>query len=294
MTKGSAILISVQTFRWSKIGGAGKCRAAVSLLRGPQAFPIHRHDFPEVFWITRGTGVHWINGGERPLHAGALVLIRPRDAHGFSSDARGMCVHNVAIHPGTVNFVRKRYFLQDDSFWGGKAAPIPPHYEMGVDQIERLKVAFEELCLGPTDGFQAERFLLNLLQLVHVAPRLAEAHPLAGGLNLPDWLAQALTRWKGDAKHFSGGTPAFARFAGRSPEHVARVLRECTGRTPTDWLNEMRMAHAAKQLEVTNRKIVDIAMECGFASLGHFYAVFQQIHGCSPRAYRMHFLPRPI
>lgn len=284
----------MQTIRWSEIGGAGGCRAVISLLRGPHAFPIHRHDFPEVFWVTKGSGVHRINGDERPLHAGVLVLIRPQDAHGFRSDARGMLVQNVAIHPGVAGFVRKRHFLNDDSFWSGKAAPIPRHYEMGVDQLGQLKVAFEELSLGPADIFHAERFLLNLLHLVHVAPRLAEVQPVAGCLGLPDWLAQALIRWRGDAKHFSEGTPALARLAGRSPEHVARVFRECAGRTPTDWLNEMRMTHAAKQLEVTNRKILDIAMECGFASLGHFYAVFQRAHGCAPRAYRMRFLPRPI
>ena len=111
---------------------------------------------------------------------------------------------------------------------------------------------------------------------------------------MPGWLAAALTRWRGEVKHLEEGTTALARLACRSPEHVARTLREYTGRTPTDCLNEARMNHAAQQLAVTDRKILDIAMECGFDSLGHFYSVFRKAQGCAPRAYRMRFQPRPI
>lgn len=283
----------METFRWREIGGGAAFRAGSSLLSGPRAFPIHRHDFPEIFWVAQGRGMHWINGQERPLQGGVLVLIRPADAHGFSSDANGVLVRNIAIRPGVLAHVKRRYFLHDDTFWNGPDALLPRHFQLRADQLKQLNAAFDELSFGQADTFGAERFLLNLLHILQV-PSPPTQFGRRNQPALPDWLAHALSRWSERVENFTTGTLALARLAGRSPEHVARVLRDCTGRTPTEWLNDMRMNYAAKQLQVTNRKVLDIALECGFLSLGHFYSVFQQAHGCAPRAYRMRFQPRPI
>jgi len=263
------------------------------LLRGPEAFPLHRHDFPEVFWTKQGCGIHHINGEERQLTSGNLVTIRPEDAHGFRSDAHGVLVQNVAIRPDVFAHVKRRYFLHDDHFWNGPEARVPQHRKLNTDQVRRLQDLFDELILGPWDVFATERFLLNLFHVTHLAPGLGNAARTTK-LEMPDWLASALARWRGEVKYFGEGTNALAQLACRSPEHVPRTLRECTGRTPTDYLNETRMRYAAQQLAVTNRKILDIAMECGFDSLGHFYSVFQRAQGSAPRAYRMRFQTRPI
>jgi len=283
----------VKTLFWRDFGGSVTCRPSSALLRGPNAFPLHRHDFPEVFWITQGFGTHQINGESRPLAPGVIVMIRPADGHAFRSDAQGVIVQNIAIKPGVLTHVKRRYFPHDDAFWNGPKAAIPPHRELNPDQLGRLQAMFDELGSGPWNTFATERFLLNLVHAIRPANEVATATRTPRP-PMPDWLATGLARCRGEVKHFGRGTPALAQLAGRSPEHVARTLRECTGRTPTDCLNEMRMSHAAQQLAVTNRKILDIAMECGFDSLGHFYALFYKAQGCSPRAYRMRFQPRPI
>jgi AraC family cel operon transcriptional repressor len=162
-----------------------------------------------------------------------------------------------------------------------------------LDQLRRLQTLFDELGSGPWNIFATERFLLNLFHVIPPATQVVSAERTSRP-PMPDWLVIGLARWRGEVKHFGGGTATLAQLAGRSPEHVARTLRECTGRTPTDCLNEMRMRYAAQQLAVTNRKILDIAMECGFDSLGHFYSLFHEAQGCPPRAYRMRFQPRPI
>lgn len=283
----------LKIFHWSEIGGPDACRPSSSLLRGPNAFPLHRHDFPELFWVAQGTGTHCINGGEQPLAPSTLVLMRPADAHAFRSDARGVLVRNIAIRPNVLAHLKRRYFLRDDTFWNARVVRAPLHYALGADQLQRMETAFDELSAGPWNPFEAERFLLNLFYVIR-----QEHRPTAGAAAQPDipgWLESALTRWRNDVKHFGeGGTASLARLACRSPEHVARTLRDCTGRTPTDFLNETRMNYAAQQLAVTDRKILDIAMECGFQSLGHFYSIFHNALGCAPRSYRMRFQPRPI
>lgn len=284
----------MQVFHWNKIAKTGVCSPGASLLRGPRAFGVHGHDFPEVFWVVGGRGSHQINGHAMPLKTGTLVCIRTTDVHGFVSDERGVLVRNVAMCPDLLRETRHRHFPQDDAFWGPAKSTLPLHHQVDREGIMELNAAFDQLSNSDCTAFHGERFLLNLLFLIHVNPppgsiSAAERYP-----DLPDWLARALVRWTDDATNMITGTPALAALAGRSPEHVARVLRQSSGKTPSDWLNEARMNHAARQLRFSNRKILDIAMDCGFSSLGHFYALFARAHGCPPRSYRRRYLPRPI
>jgi AraC-like DNA-binding protein len=65
------------------------------------------------------------------------------------------------------------------------------------------------------------------------------------------------------------------------------VLGQSTGRTPVEWITEWRMGYAAVKLSAGSDPIHEIAIECGFRSLGRFYSVFTKWHGTSPRRYRM-------
>jgi AraC family cel operon transcriptional repressor len=47
------------------------------------------------------------------------------------------------------------------------------------------------------------------------------------------------------------------------------------------------MAHAARELRITDRPITDIAYECGLSNLSHFYSLFRRAHGQTPRAFRL-------
>ncbi|MBC8009733.1 MAG: helix-turn-helix transcriptional regulator, partial [Burkholderiales bacterium] len=101
------------------------------------------------------------------------------------------------------------------------------------------------------------------------------------------WLSDACAAIQ-EPRHFVGGTPALARLAGRSPEHLAREMRRHLRRTPTDVVNAARLTHAAQQLATTSRPIIDIAGECGFEGLGHFYKLFHARYATSPLRYRRH------
>jgi AraC family transcriptional regulator, dual regulator of chb operon len=263
-------------------------RPSTSRLRGPEAFPFHRHDFPEVFWISAGTGVHRVNGAEHMIGPGSLVWMRAADAHGFGSDADGVVVNNVALEPRWFAGFRRRHFAGDRVFWSG-AAVLPDHRRLAPGQVARLGVELAELGLSGGGARAAERFLLNLLHVCATEPLSGAGTARAA----PSWLEPALRAWA-DPAEWAGGTRALARLAGRSEEHVARAVRAAAGRSPTDLLNAHRMRHAAHLLAATDRKVVDVSLECGFSSLGHFYTLFQRHHGCAPAAFRRRQPPRPV
>jgi AraC family transcriptional regulator len=79
---------------------------------------------------------------------------------------------------------------------------------------------------------------------------------------------------------------ALAAAARRSPFEVHRAVRRLTGETTKRYTSRLRLDRAAAELVATRRPILDIALDCGFASHEVFTRAFLRRFGMSPRAYR--------
>lgn len=71
-----------------------------------------------------------------------------------------------------------------------------------------------------------------------------------------------------------------------STGHFCRMFKKYTMKTPIEYVNCFRLSKAAELLESTDRKILDIALDCGFNSLSYFVNVFHQSIGCTPSEFR--------
>jgi len=67
---------------------------------------------------------------------------------------------------------------------------------------------------------------------------------------------------------------------------LLRAFRRLTGTTPHQYVLRTRLRESAAALRAGNRKIVDIALGCGFNDLSNFNHAFRAEFGVSPRAYR--------
>lgn len=76
-----------------------------------------------------------------------------------------------------------------------------------------------------------------------------------------------------------------AEAAGYSPWHAARVFKELTGKTPFDYIRELRLARAAEKLRDEDIKIVDVAFDFVFESHEGFTRAFSRHFGMSPRRF---------
>lgn len=265
--------------RWKTLVRPGETHhlAIVLFLPGRPA-RLHTHDFPEIFWVERGAGEHHINGQSRRLRAGDLVFVRPADRHVLRAvDEAGFTLVNLAYTPA----VRSDLLRRHPETFAPLLAPndaLPCRLELAAGTLPVLRKQADQLASPGTARLALEHFLLGLALLTHPPAPTAQAP-------MPDWLAQACERVQ-RPDLFALGAAGFVKAAGRSPEHVARCARTFLGLTPSDYVNRVRMQHAARELRVTNRPITDIALECGLNNLSHFYALFRQTHGVPPRAYR--------
>lgn len=77
-----------------------------------------------------------------------------------------------------------------------------------------------------------------------------------------------------------------AQIIGMSQYHFSRLFKQSLGISPYQYLLHQRIERAKKLLKQTDRRITDIALDCGFNSHSHLSKQFQQLTGITPRAYR--------
>lgn len=69
--------------------------------------------------------------------------------------------------------------------------------------------------------------------------------------------------------------------------HLSRVVRQITGRTVANYINQMLLMEASWLLQTTDLSIAEIAEDLNYADQSSFTRFFTRMKGISPKAYRM-------
>jgi len=79
---------------------------------------------------------------------------------------------------------------------------------------------------------------------------------------------------------------SLAQESGYSRVHFVRMFRAATGRSPHNYLLNLRIERARELLSNPALPLTDIALDCGFSSHSHLTRVFRQFVGVTPSEYR--------
>ena len=247
----------------------------------------HRHNYYELFIVEQGACHHWINGARETLRTGEMVFIRPSDTHAVQADATLGCrILNVMFRAETAAHLESRYGAEFGGrlFWSGEALPervrlAGPRLERAVNLTLALRSSLRTLA-------RIETFLLAILTLV-------VEDGAAFGRGAPDWLVAAC-REAQRPEVFRRGAAGFVQAAGRGHEHVCRQARTHLGLSPTEYVNRVRIQHAAMLLSSTTRPLATVAEECGFENMSYFHRRFREHYGTTPGGYRRRRRRDPI
>lgn len=248
--------------------------------------PWHQHPEAELTWILRGEGTRHVGDHVETFRAGDCCFIGPNLPHAWLSPPqwKGGCRSFVCqFDPGKL---------------GGSLLHLP---EMSAirELLQRSEkgVRFKgaEVSASLRGMRRANVPLDRVLALLRSLDRLAR-HAFDGTLSLNAWTSPPhnardprIERVLGYvSRHLSTGIrqAEAARHAGLSPAAFSRVFRTAMGRTFRDYVTDLRIGLACRQLLETRRPINDIAFACGYDNLSNFNRAFRLRRGMPPSEFR--------
>jgi AraC-like DNA-binding protein len=70
---------------------------------------------------------------------------------------------------------------------------------------------------------------------------------------------------------------------------LSRLIKQSTGKSFKEFLIEVRLGSATRQLIESNKSITEICFDCGFNNISNFNRIFKKYRNCTPSEFRMNF-----
>lgn len=264
----------------------------------------HEHDYPsplarwnyhpeyEIHLIRKGTGKFIVGDHIGTFEAGHVSIVGSGLPHDWVSD----------LEPGEV-LEKRDAVIQFDGKWIQQSASVIP--EMGQVQplLEQSARGIEFLgrsaaaaarsieAMGLTTGLERLHHLLELFAILTRAPQ-EERRYLADEWFRPQLDGQAAAVVDIVLEYvFSNhaGTVKMSEAAalvGMPEPTFSKYFKRATGQNFSDLVRKLRLAHARRLLERSDKAISDICYEVGFSNLSNFNRHFLNDAGETPRHYR--------
>jgi AraC-like DNA-binding protein len=265
-------------------------------------FPMqwHFHKEFELVLIDKSTGTRFIGDNVSRFEDGDLCLIGPQVPHFYRND-------DIFYHQKNIPSAQSIFIHFTEDFLGRDFLLIP--------EMKQVKTLLQRCCYvleiqGTTkdqiinklyamrDETPPQR-LVSLLEILIVLSESKELEQLltfdfsARSNDKTQKVTQAiefiLKNFKQKiyvdtiAQQLNMSVPAFSRY-----------FKTHTRKTFTDYVTEVRIAHACKLITENQFSISEIGYKSGFDNLSNFYRHFRKIHGLIPKEYRKRFLSNKI
>ncbi len=70
----------------------------------------------------------------------------------------------------------------------------------------------------------------------------------------------------------------------------SRLIKQRTGKSFIEFVNEIRLGYATRSLIDTNKSVAEICYHCGFNNISNFNRIFKKRQGCTPSEFRINFV----
>ena len=247
------------------------------LNRRNQTSATHRHTFYTLELITEGSCTQYINGFAYECAPGSICLMSPFDYHYFrfsDEDVASCCVSF------TEDVLAKEVMDVLDS------AEMPCFLQLQkeeLDQINGLLQILESELSGMHEMYLSmSESIVNQLMILLLRSTGAE-HPKP--IHRKSDIRYSIPYIR---RHFRESLTLVevAEAFNVTQNHFCKYFKKITGITFKEYLLQLRLEYAVKQIRLTQDSITDICFDSGFNSPSYFAKAFKQHFGCAPTAFR--------
>lgn len=249
----------------------------------------HRHDdFYEILFLTQGEGVHRIDFQNYAIKPYIIFFLSPGQIHelSLSDDVQGY----IFLFTSSFYHLNKTdpYKLFELPFFYNLAQETPPLYLGNETErqlfIDYFQKAIAENQLKLTDHEEVIRALLDLIliQSKRIYPVSAmDKHAHKGRI-----LVKRFKQLIEEKCQENLSVKQYAELLTITPNHLSETVKNLTGRTSTDLINDRMIMEIKRLLIHTDMGISEIAYHLNFADQSYFCKYFKKLTDQTPLSFR--------
>jgi AraC-like DNA-binding protein len=244
---------------------------------------LHQHTEYEFIFFTEGTGIVWIGDYEGKYKPGDIYLIGSNLPHAFKSS------NNKPVSAVTIHF--------RNNCWGNHFMNIPECSSIkqlleiaasGLQVAGHCKSNLEPLIKALTTATSINRviMLLQCLENISTVKEYVILSKKKVQIYKDSDTIDKIIDFTLTSCHHRISLSQVAELACMSVSAFCHYFKRRTQKTYIDFLNEVRVGYACKQLLQTNKPVTDIGYESGYNTVAYFHRQFLRIKKITPLQYR--------
>jgi AraC-like DNA-binding protein len=269
------------------------CFTVFSSVKKTFNFPLHFHEEYELNLIINAAGAKRIIGDhEEVINDIELVLVGPNLSHAwFSHVCESDSITEVTLQWHKDLFDEK--FLRRNQLTGIRTMLELASRGLLFSRDATAEILPRLLQAKEKQGFSAIMELMNILNELALADG---TRVLSDSVVNNDQILYHNSRRIDKVLDYMNNNfqknitlKALSRLIGMTEVSFSRFIKQRTGNTFIDTMNEIRLGHASRMLIESNDSIADIAVKCGFNNISNFNRVFKFRKHCTPKEFRENF-----
>lgn len=253
---------------------------------------LHYHNDLEICLIKQGAGKYIINGYVYDYEAGDVFIINNDDIH-LAYDDHDLIIQVIMFDPsilwsGSPSVMNYEYltpFMEAGIKYGHKL----PHDHMHMDKVTNIlaEIQNENEMKLPRYELVIQSLLMKLMAVIMRYFGFDQEQECCKKVNFAHsrmlkYAIEYIDENLNNPICFEDITKSLKI----STSHFYKLFKKYTGVSPIEYLTRRRICAAKDMLKSTDKKIVEIAGDCGFNSISSFNRNFAAYVGVSPRDYR--------
>jgi AraC-like DNA-binding protein len=231
-------------------------------------YPRHAHDGYSISLVQEGVHRFVIEGEEMEATSGMVRIIHPYEAHEtLTSTWRHI---NLSLERSTVEQIAQT--LEIDS----------PVIFTPLIQDTALREKIEQLYTAYTDTYAQNTATLSYALITHLLQRHRFDASVLPTLSFTPPIAQAKSYIHTHAHEADINLELLAKQSQMSKYHFLRVFKQTLGRTPHQYLQNIRIDCVRKAI-AQGTALSEAAHACGFYDQSHMIRVYKKFYGHTPR-----------
>ncbi|GMQ59703.1 helix-turn-helix transcriptional regulator [Vallitalea sediminicola] len=257
-----------------------KFYVAKSLFNSNIKSNLHSHDFYEMFFVEKGTFIHYIDNEKYYLPVQSIQFIYPEDTHCFSARKdKETTITNLAFYFSDLDDKCKTFFdnIRKENSYKGVSSIYALDYQWNsifskLNKIKQMPLEVQE--------YYFQSVIYDYIFIYNTNKLSAQNNEI-----IPRWLLYAKEKMK-NKDNLVMGLKRFIEISGKSQEHLNRQMKKYYNQTPAQWINQIRLEKMELLLLTTKMEILDIIYDVGFHNVSYCYSLFKKKNSLAPKEFR--------